>query len=86
MFAGRVLSSGFLALLHSSTACRVLLQPTRLGVAPLSLVGTPRAIREAVCNVFKAVVDLFFHGNFQAVRLTVQFKARQVGKTKTDTS
>ncbi len=79
LFGASLLNQAFLSQVHSFTGAGLYLQRPAYHVVALCAVGTPRTVRETICTVFKAVVDVFFRGNIEAIRLSVQFKVAEVG-------
>ena len=49
---------------------------------PLVATGRPVQLRELLWLVFTAIVNEYFGGNMEALRLSVQFKESQVRETR----
>ena len=53
-------------------------QPPAHNLLPLVGTGRPTQIRELLWLVFTAIVNEYFGGNMEALRMSVQFKESQV--------
>ena len=64
--------------IHKKTLAYITSQLPVQGTLPVCVHGSTRSVRETIYLLFKAVVERFCMGNFEMLRMSIQFKDYQL--------